>query len=101
MPRQIIATEHEIHVLAPLELSQWNDDDGPYYDPRGYERYTLCNPSEDELSQIQAYLDAKASKGLEIERFTTTYHADGSISTAHSVQRPPEWQATLEQIGCA
>ena len=101
MPRQTIATEHEIHVLAPLDLLQWFDDDGPYYDQRAYEQHTLCNPSEHEISRIRAYLDAKASKGFEIERLTTTHHADGSTSTAHSVQRSPAWQATLEQVGCA
>ena len=59
----------EVHIMRPLPLSLWPDDDGPYWDEPAYRQIILDNPSAEQLAAIDATVERYRTAGYTIERY--------------------------------
>lgn len=66
-------TELEVHVMRPLPLPLWPDDDGPYWDESAYQQIVLTDPTLHELARLGRYLRHKRDAGYVIEHYWSSH----------------------------
>lgn len=60
----------EGHAMKPLPISQWPDDDGPYFDEAAYGQVILEHPTPEEQAAFWHWIDRKRRAGYLVEVYT-------------------------------